>query len=125
MPNLLLDIVPHKDGNYYFSGGFGSSLGEALIYALIGFVAVFIGITLIICIIWLMGFVLRKTNNFAFLKRLSLKKRNKVNEPVTVTEEINDDVPNEVKAAIVAAIMSYYSTEKPKCEFRVKRIKKL
>ena len=40
MSYLLLDIVAHEDGNYYFSGGFGSSLGEALIYALIGFVGV-------------------------------------------------------------------------------------
>lgn len=134
MLHLLLDIVPHADGNYYFSGGFWSSLGEALIYALIGFMAVFLGIVLIISIIWFIGFVLRKTNNLAFLKKLnfivflkelSSKRRKSVDEPVKATEEINDEVPDEVKAAIVAAIMSYYSTEKPKCEFRVKRIKKL
>lgn len=126
MLNFLLDIVPQTpngtfDGNYYFSDRFG----EPAIYALIGFLVVFVGIILIIAIIWLIGLLMRKTNNLAFLTNIGKKKKKKEApekiEAVSETDEISD----EVKAAIIAAIMAYYSQEKPKCEFKVKRIKRI
>lgn len=127
MLNFLLDIVPQTpggtfDGNYYFSDRFG----EPAIYALIGFLVVFIGIILIIAIIWLIGLLMRKTNNLAFLTNIGKKKKKREveadkNEVLTETDEI----PDEVKAAIIAAIMAYYCEEKPKCEFKVKRIKRI
>lgn len=119
MLSALLEIIP-KDGNYYFD-----NFGEALVYALIGFVVVFLGITLIICIIWLLGFILRKTNNLEFLSKVGKKK--KVSEKnVEIAESVDDgEIPDEVKAAIVAAIMAYYSEAKPECEFRVRRIKSI
>ena len=43
MLNSLLDIIPKEDGNFYFS-----NFGEALVYALIGFLVVVLGIVLII-----------------------------------------------------------------------------
>lgn len=123
MLNDILSIVPKSDGNYYFS-----SFGEALVYALIGFLVVFVGIVLIICIIWLIGLILRKTNNLAFLtNRKSSRKKEEVKADVQnkdVSTE-SDDIPDEVKAAIIAAIFAYYSEEKPKCEFKVKRIKRI
>lgn len=123
MLNNILSIVPKSDGNYYFS-----SFGEALVYALIGFLVVFVGIVLIICIIWLIGLILRKTNNLAFLtNRKSSRKKEEVKADVQnkdVSTE-SDDIPDEVKAAIIAAIFAYYSEEKPKCEFKVKRIKRI
>lgn len=100
-------------------------LGEACLYALIGFAIVFTGIVLIILIIWLLGLLMRKTNNLAFLTNLG-KKRKKVIEKVveeSATEE--EEITPEVRAAIIAAIMAYYTEEKPKCEFKVKRIKKI
>ena len=134
MLNFLLDILPQKpdgsfDGNYYFSDRFG----EPAIYALIGFLIVFIGIVLIIAIIWLIGLLMRKTNNLAFLANFGKKIKNaiagikKKKEDVATNEAVadSDEVPDEVKAAIIAAIMAYYSEEKPKCEFKVKRIKRL
>ena len=118
MYNSLLEIVAGSDGNYYFS-----NFGEALIYALLGFCIVFVGILLIILIIWFVGFLMRKTNNFAFLSRV---KKKKVSEPVSeISNEDNGDIPDEIKAAIVAAIMAYYTEEQPKCEFKVKRIKRI
>lgn len=126
MLNFLLDILPQKpdgtfDGNYYFSDRFG----EPVIYALIGFLVVFLGIVLIIAIIWLIGLLMRKTDNLAFLTNIGKKKKKKV-EPVASEVVIeSDEVPDEVKAAIIAAIMAYYSAEKPKCEFKVKRIKRI
>ncbi len=126
MLNFLLDILPQKpdgtfDSNYYFSNRFG----EPAIYALIGFLIVFVGIVLIIAIIWLIGLLMRKTNNLAFLTNIGKKKKKK--EEVAISETVADsgEVPDEVKAAIIAAIMAYYSEEKPKCEFKVKRIKRL
>lgn len=119
MYNSLLEIVAGNDGNYYFS-----NFGEALIYALLGFCIVFIGIVLIILIIWFVGFLMRKTNNFAFLNKLKTKK--KVSEPVTEVKDTNDgDISDEIKAAIIAAIMAYYTEEQPRCEFKVKRIKRI
>ena len=55
-------------------------------------------------------------------------KKKKPSADVPATESAEDSaeaVPAEVKAAIVAAIMAYYSEEAPKCEFKVKRIKRL
>ena len=133
MLNFLLDILPQKpngtfDGNYYFSDRFG----EPAIYALIGFLIVFAGILLIIGIIWLIGLLMRKTNNLAFLSNFGKKiksaitKKKKKEEPAEAQTSVDGgDIPDEVKVAIIAAIMAYYSEEKPKCEFKVKRIKRL
>lgn len=102
------------------------SFGEACIYALIGFAVVFAGIALIIFIIWLIGLLMRKTNNFAFLSKVKKPKKKQQAETVKeVAETESGDIPDEVKAAIMAAIMAYYSEEKPKCEFKVKRIKRI
>lgn len=127
MSYSLLDIIPNEDGNFYFSGS-ANGIGEALIYALIGFIVVFLGIVLIIFIIWLIGLILRKTNNLAFLNKLSfknLKRKKQDEEQAEISHDIGDDIPDEVKAAIVAAIMAYYDNEKPECEFIVRRIKRL
>lgn len=127
MINTLLDFVAGSDGNWYFENRFT----EGAIYALIGFAIVFAGIALIICIIWLEGLLMRKTNNLAFMhglfgklrKKRSKKKTETVAEVKEPTE--SDEIPDEVKAAIMAAIMAYYSEEKPQCEFKVKRIKRI
>ena len=100
------------------------SFGEACLYAVIGFLIVFIGIALIIFIIWLIGFILRKTNNLEFITKLGRKKPKAVQTTVTIPEN-DDEIPDEVKAAIIAAIMTYYSDKKPECEFRVRRIKRI
>ena len=123
MLNTLLGIEPKADGNFYFSG-----FDEALVYALIGFLVVFLGIVLIIFIIWLIGLILRKTNNFAFLNKISIKNKLKKKEKAvenTVVAENDDEIPDEIKAAIIAAIMAYYDNEKPECEFIVRRIKRV
>ncbi len=108
--------------NFYFD-----NFGEAALYALIGFVVVFVGIILIIGIIWLVGLIMRKTDNLAFLTKKRGKKPDKkateqVSEAVAASD---DDIPDEVKAAIVAAIMAYYQESEEKCEFTVKRIKRI
>ena len=120
MNNALLDIVQRQNGSYYFS-----DFSEALVYALIGFVIVFMGIVIIIAVIWLIGLLMRKTNNLAFLTEIGKKKKA---QPESVQPQIaapDDEISDEVKAAIVAALMAYYESEQPKCEFKVKRIKRI
>ena len=127
MSYSLLDIIADPNGNYYFSGS-ANGIGEALIYALIGFLVVFLGIVLIIFIIWLIGLILRKTDNLAFLSKISfkrIKKKGQVVEQTDTPENKQDGIPDEVKAAIIAAIMAYYDNEKPECEFIVRRIKRI
>lgn len=143
MQSNLLDIISNENGNWYFENG-----AEAIIYAVIGYLIVFVGILLIIGIIWLVGFLLKKTNNFAFVGRWKKKvsegikgifkrkdsqkaeKENKYFDDFEMIEEpqaevAEKEIPDAVKAAIVAAIMAYYEQEQPQCEFVVKRIKRI
>ena len=110
--------------NYYFD-----NLGEAALYALIGFVVVFVGIAIIIAIIWLVGLLMRKTNNLEFLTKKREKKAEKnVNAVKSVKNSAvnsSDEIPDEVKVAIMAAIMAYYEEREEKCQFTVKRIKRI
>ena len=116
MINNFLSLL-NQEGNL--------ELGEACLYALIGFAVVFAGIVVIILIIWLIGLLMRKTDNLAFLNKIG-KRRNKANGQVAEEKtQKEEEISPEVRAAIVAAIMAYYTAEKPKCEFKVKRIKKI
>ena len=102
------------------------NIGEASIYALIGFLIVFAGIVIIIVIIWLIGLLMRKTNNLAFLTNLGKKKKKpKAPEQPNSVAPNGEDIPDDIKAAIVAALMAYYSEESPESEFIVKRIRKI
>ena len=117
MINNLLSLI-NQEGSLDF--------GEACIYGLIGFLVVFLGIVLIIVIIWLIGLLMRKTNNLEFLTKIGKKKKKK-DDKAAAQESVaaEEEIPAEVKAAIMAAIMAYYTKEQPKCEFKVKRIKRI
>lgn len=129
MLNNLLAIVPGNGGsvagqpqspsNYYFD-----NLGEPFLYALIGFLVVFLGIALIICVIWLVGLIMKKTNNLEFLQKGKKPKKQQKAEATTVTDTEDEEIPDEVKAAIVAAIMAYYEEKQEPCEFKIKKIKR-
>ncbi len=136
MQALLLDIVEgtgDKAGRYYFD-----NKAESLIYALIGFLVVFAGIVILILIIWLIGLLMKKTNNLAAIQFWKRKDRMKKPEGhaeyvADVTQKAienkqlqkaNDDIPDDIKAAIVAAVSAMYY-EEDKCDFVVKSIKRL
>ena len=103
-------------------------IGEAAIDALLGFI-VFIGIAFLVFVVWLVGYIMRKTSG-----KQPIKKKEKVEKeviedkettsPVPVSETF-EEIPEETVAAITAALMAYYAKEKPKCEFTVKRIKRI
>ena len=99
------------------------NIGEAAIYALLGFMVVFLGITFLIFIVWAVG---KLMNAFANKP----KKEKKVTEeqtpaPVQAVNPAAEEISEETVAVITAAIMAYYVKENRKCEFTVKRIKRL
>ena len=135
MLNNLLAMV-NGDGSFWAGQErspdklYFDNWGEPLLYALLGFLIVIVGIALIIFIIWLLGLIMRKTNNLEFAtKRRKTKTQKQVVEPVQNIEvgehAQSDEIPDEVKAAIIAAITAYYEEKQEKCEFTVKRIKRL
>jgi len=120
MLNNLLAIVPgtgDKAGNYYFD-----NIPEALVYALIGFAVVFLGIVLIIFVIWLVGLVMKR---FDGEQKTKVEVVPEVNSAPELTVAQSDEVSDEVKAAIIAAIMAYYQEKEEKCEFTVRRIRRI
>ena len=122
MLNNLLAIIPgtgDKAGYWYFD-----NIPEALVYALIGFLVVFVGIILIIFVIWLVGVLMRKFDTKAQPETAVVE----VKEPpvsVAPTAQASDDISDEIKVAIMAAVMAYYQEQELKCEFTVKRIRRI
>ena len=97
------------------------SVGTAALYALIGYLVVFAGIAFLIFIVWLVG---------KFMAKPKAAPKKVADEPVAVATPsqetvIEDEVDEETVAVIMAALMAYYETNYPKCEFTVKRIKRV
>lgn len=102
------------------------SIGEAALYALIGFSVVFGGIAFLIFIVWLVG----KAKAYLRGQPVVAPKQTqpkKVQAPTPTAANVadTDEVPEEVVAVITAALMAYYKQAKPQCGFIVKRIKRI
>ena len=95
-------------------------IGEAALYALLGFLIVFGGISFLIFVVWLVGKVLskKKTGEKPVKDVIPLK------APEAVVQE-SDEVDEETIAVIMASIMAYYEQQGSKCDFIVKRIKRI
>lgn len=94
------------------------TIAESLVYALLGFVVTFIGIIVLIFILWAIGKAMA-----AFREKKAARKQNE--QDISEAVSAADEIPAEIKAAVVAAIAAYYAGEQSSCEFKVKRIKKL
>ncbi len=94
------------------------SIGEAALYALLGFAVVFLGISFLILVVWLVGKVMTAVQG---------KKTKKKEEPAptSLVAQSEEELSEETVAVIMAALTAYYQTNNPKCEFTVKRIKRL
>ena len=112
--NLLADANPYRQ----------ATIGEAALYALLGFLIVFIGIAFLIFIVWAIGKLMTVFNKkTAQAKEKTVAKKAEIAEmPNTGNEE---ELSDEVVAVITAAIAAYYQKENKKCEFTVKRIKRV
>ena len=95
------------------------SIGESLIYALVGFAITFLGVAILIFLIWLVGKIMKSVTG----KLESKKQAKPASVPAEKSEE--DGVSEEIRVAIIAAISAYYLSENSNCEFKVKRIKRL
>lgn len=107
-------------------GGQIVSIPTAALYALIGFLVVFAGITFLIFVVWLVGKVMNKSP-------MTTKTKTEKKEPAVPTETVSEslavadaeELNDETLAVIMAALMAYYQKNNPKCEFTVKRIKRI
>ncbi len=104
-------------------------IGEAAIYALLGFLVVFAGIALLIFVVWVVGKIMSsktKDGKAKEVKRVS-KSETEVTESLAIasTVEQAEEISEETIAVITAALMAYYQKNNPKCSFTVKRIKKI
>ena len=98
---------------------------EAAFYALLGFAIVFAGITFLICVVWAIGKFMQMKNG-APVSVKSEPKSTKVEKVETSSVPVaEDEVSEETIAVITAAIMAYYEQTNPKCEFTVRRIKRI
>ncbi len=94
----------------------------AALYALIGYLVVFSGIAFLIFVVWLVGRIMTGMKTSDAPK----KAPDVVKETVSPSiEKQSDEVDEETMAVIMAALMAYYENNYPKCEFTVKRIKRI
>lgn len=99
-------------------------VGEAALFALLGFLVVFVGISFLILIVWLVGRVMSKTTSVGTQNSQEKEvKKQKIETPIQPIE--SESVSEETVAVIMAALMAYYEKNYPKCEFTVKRIKRI
>ncbi len=102
---------------------FKVDLGEGAFYSVFGYVFVIVGIAFLVVLFTLLGLVMKKVS--------SAKKAPKNAELPEVRENIPhpfsdpDEISPETVAAITAALMAFYQTEDVKCDFIVRRIKKI
>lgn len=91
---------------------------EALLDGLIGFAVVFLGISILIAILTLVGFIFKKTEKRA--EKSGAVGTVKTDE-ISATEADDD----ELTAVITAAIAAVYEKEGSKCEFVVRHVKRI
>ena len=104
-------------------------IGEAALYATLGYAVVFIGIAFLIFVVWAIGKAMTKTQS---APQKAPAKANKetptkaaVKESLAVADATQEEISEETVAVIMAALMAYYEKTNRKCEFTVKRIKKI
>ena len=98
--------------------------GEAALYALLGFMVVFVGILFLILVVWLVGLLMAKIEKAGEKKTVKPVETPKAEEKQAAPTAL-DGVDEETIAVITAAIMAYYQQDNPKCDFKVKRIKRI
>lgn len=101
-----------------------TNIGEVAIYALLGFAIVFLGIALLVFVVWLVGKIMGGAAAKAPAPAPKTPKQAPAPAiPVKKTEE--NGVDDETVAVITAAIMAYYRQNNQNCEFIVRRIKRI
>ena len=102
------------------SGWFQYNVGEGAFMALLGFVFVVCGITLLVLLFSGLGKIMSVSGK----KKASGAKSNPKHAD-SDSQSKNDGISPETLAVISVAIAAYYEGENVKCDFVVRRIKKL
>ena len=108
-----------KDVQYFGNADGGGAFLDALLYAVVGFAVTFLGIAVLILLVWTVG----KIISCVMGKRQAKKSTAIEQEQATAID--TGDISEEIRVAIIAAISAYYMNENSNCEFKVKRIKRL
>ena len=99
-----------------------TAVGNGLFVFVLGLLVVFLGMIIIILAVSLFGKIF--SIDFSKFKKAKKSKKEEVAE-ILPNKETDNEVPEHVKAAIVAAISAYYFNQKSKpCDFVVKSIKR-
>ena len=94
---------------------FKVDLGEGAFYSVFGYVFVIVGIVIL-------GLVMKKVSSKKAPKNAKIPD---VRESTPHPFSDPDEISPETVAAITAALMAFYQTEDVKCDFIVRRIKKI
>lgn len=116
MLNGLL-MYPVTEGGkvvHYFD-----NFAEALLYALIGFAVTFLGIVILIAIVWAVGKATKKAEE----KFAARAVKADLSQPAEDAE--GEGIGEAERVAVMAAVAAYLEIENSTCEFKVKRIKRL
>lgn len=108
-------------------------VGEAAIDAVIGLTVVFLGIALLVFIVWCVGKIMQNTSigNGKGGKKNAPKAAEKPAikpakpETVAPAKVADEGIDDETVAVIAAAIAAVYEAERRSCGFVVKRIKRM
>ena len=114
MNNLLLPEVLQN-----WVDNFKANLSQGLFVFLLGILVVFFGIALIVLVVSVIGKIMS-------IKDEKAKAKKEIQETQSeIVDKVSEDIPDHVKAAIVAAITAYYFNQNSNCEFKVKKIKRI
>lgn len=116
LENLLIYTVVESGKNVQYFDSFP----EALLYALIGFAVTFLGVIILIGIVWAVGKITKKAEGYVEEKRSA---KSQLEAPAE--ESADGEIGEAERVAIMAAIAAYYESENSTCEFKVKRIKRI
>ena len=92
-------------------------LANGLFVFILGLLVVFAGMLIIVLAVQLCGKILNKPK-----EKVKDVKAEVAVQPVA---QANEEIPPHIKAAIVAVITAYYFENKSKCDFVVKKIKRI
>ncbi len=112
---MVYNLLVETTGKYREIG-----FGEVSLYALLGFAITFLGIAFLIFVVWAVGKGMSKVTGETKVSKPKVEEV--VVSPVTIKEE---EITEETLAVITAALMAYYEQANVKCEFVVKRIKRI
>ncbi len=109
--------------------GFKMDLGESGFYALLGLVMVFVGIALLVLILWLLGKIIIFVKSKAERSADPKQEKSSASEDGSLSAAVQEEgISPETVAVIAAAVAAYLgsgSQNGAQCDFVVRRIRKL